>query len=73
MGNADSFGDVLLRALGIVLDVVSDSTNEECGLLADQADLFSECVDVEGFDVLAVDEDLTVLWLVESHEELGDC
>ena len=73
MRNADSFGDVFLRAVGVVLDVVSDSAHEECRLLADETDLPSECGDVEGSDVLVVDEDLPVFGLVEAHEKLGYC
>lgn len=73
MRNADSSGDVLLRTIGVVLDVVPDCSNEEGGLLADEADLFSEGVDVEGFDVLAVYEDLPILRLVEAHEQLSYC
>lgn len=73
MRDADSSGDIFLRTVGVVLDVFADSAHEECRLLADKSDLLPECVDVERFDVLVVDEDLPVLWLVKTHDELGYC
>lgn len=73
MRDADSSGDVFLRTVGVVLDVFADCAHEKCRLLADKSDLLPECVDVEGFYVLVVDEDLPALWLVEAHEELGYC
>lgn len=73
MRDADSSGDVFLRTVSIVLDIFADSAHEECWLLTYESDLLPECVNVEGFYVLAIDKDLPALWLVEAHEELGDC
>lgn len=55
-----------------VAEVIGDGAGEEEGGLGDDADLVAIVGEVEGADILAVDEDVAVLEFVEAGEEAAD-
>ncbi|GJC99127.1 hypothetical protein ColKHC_07953 [Colletotrichum higginsianum] len=53
-------------------DVLEDGPVEQRGLLLDEADEAAEAADVEGADVVAVEEDLSLVRVLETGEQGGD-
>ena len=56
----------------VVLDVVSERVIKENRFLADESKLTSQIVDIEIFDVMTVDGDMSFMRVVKSLEELED-
>ena len=53
-------------------DVVADGAVEEERILEDDAELGAIAVEVDGGEVLAIDEDAPVDWIVEGADEADD-
>ena len=53
-------------------DVVPDGEREVCVVLEEHGDGLAEVVHAQGADVVAVEEDLAVVGVVEAHDELED-
>ena len=62
----------LFRTAAVVTDVVLDAADEECGLLTHQTVLSTEGVQIELFDVSAVEQNLARSRVVESEQQLND-
>ena len=53
-------------------EVVSNSGVEQHWLLANVADLMAHLVEIECLQVVAVNHDLTLVWVIEPFEQLDD-
>ena len=62
----------LFRTAAVVTDVVLDATDEERRLLTHQTVLSTEGVQIELFDVSAVEQNLARSRVVESEQQLND-
>jgi hypothetical protein len=65
--------DGFLRALTVIANVFFDSAHEEGWLLADEAELLPQAIEIELLNAAVVKEDVPLCGLVEAKEQLDDC